>query len=248
VRKIFVIFPLLMIFCITGTVHAVYLDDFNGKTLDKMWTYRDPAKKGTYKLEGGKLLLALKAGADMYIQGVDGGVCFLMDPPNLDNFSIETMVNSAVPGTQPPACQPGLIFFNEAKWAYSIWGPYANTDIRLEDCVGGTYRWRADAQIGIDLGDIQIDQDVYIRITKTGSKLEFFAKNSEDAKWVSGGVDAKLGPNYTAGSYKVGLVAKSWGGSIDSEFEFDYFDIPEIAKAVSSQGKTTSTWAAIKNK
>lgn len=246
-KKTILIFSLLAIFCITGITYAVNLDEFNGKTLDKMWTYRDPAKKGTYAVEGGKLLLDLKAGADMYIKGTDGGVCFLMDPPaNLKDFSIVTMVNSAVNGTEPPAFQPGLIFINEALWAYSIWGPYANTDIRLEDCVGASYRWRADIGVAVDVNKVAIDQDVWIMITKKGDQLEFFTKGNENDDWVSGGVDKKLAPNYTAGNFKVGLVAKSWGGSVDSSCEFEFFDIPEVPKAVSSQGKITSTWSAIK--
>ncbi len=246
-KKILITTIILITFCLSGVVYAANLDEFNGKTLDKMWTYRDPAKKGTYRLEGGKLILDLKAGADMYIRGTDAGVCFLMDPPKgLNDFSIVTMVNSAVNGTQPPACQPGLIFFNEANWAYSIWGPYANTDIRLEDCEGASYRWRDQTQIGINKADVDIDKDVWIMIKKTGQELEFFAKGAEKDNWKSGGIDKKLMPNYTAGNYKIGLVAKSWGGSVDSTFEFDFFDIPEVPKAVSSQGKITSTWAGIK--
>jgi len=234
-------------FFITGIAYAVqHTDDFNGPNLDKMWTYRDPANKGKYSFSKGMLVLELKAGADMYIKGTDGGVCFLMDPPNLDNFSIEMLVNVATNGTQAPACQLGPIFFNEDEWAYSIWGPYANTDIRLEDCVGGSYRWRADTLIGIDPAKVAIDKDVYVKITKTGTKLEFFAKGAENDNWVSGGVDAKLGPNYTKGNYKIGIVAKSWGGSIDTVFEIDYFDIPEVPKAVDSVGKLATTWSSLK--
>ena len=170
-----------------------------------------------------------------------------MDPPNLDNFSIETMVNVCVKGSQPPACQVGPIFFNETDWAYSLWGPYnAGQDIRLEDCIGASYRWRDQAQIAVDINKVAIDKDVYLMITKTGTKLEFFAKGSEDEKWVSGGVDGLLGPFYKPGSYKVGLFAKSWGGSVDSTFEIDYFDIPEIPKSVEPACKLTATWAAIK--
>lgn len=236
----------LTAFLLTGIAQAVNLDDFNGPNLDKMWTYRDPANKGKYSFSKGVMVLELKAGADMYIRGTDGGVCFLMDAPDLDNYSVEMLVNVAINGTQPPATQVGPIFFNEANWAYTIWGPYANTDIRLEDCVGATYRWRADTLIGVDLAKVAIDKDVYVKVTKTGSKLEFFAKGAENDNWVSGGVDAKLGPNYTKGNYKVGICAKSWGGSVDSTFQIDYFNIPEIAKAVDSVGKLATTWSSIK--
>jgi hypothetical protein len=245
-KKMFITLLVLAAFCITGVAQAVNLDDFNGPNLNKMWTYRDPAKKGTVKFEKGMLVLDLLAGADMYIRGTDGGVCFLMDPPALDNYSVEMLVNVAVNGTQPPATQVGPIFFNEDEWAYSIWGPYAATDIRLEDCVGGSYRWRADIGIGIDLAKVAIDQDVYVKVTKTGTKLEFFAKNDENDNWVSGGVDAKLGPNYIQGKYKVGFCAKSWGGSVNSTFNIDYFTIPEIAKAVDRLGKLTTTWSSLK--
>jgi len=246
-KKILIISTLLAMFCMTGIVYAAHTDDFDGKTLDKMWTLRAPKNNCEYTLEGGKLITDLKAGADMYIAGTDGGACFLMDPPaGLTDFSIEMMVNAAVDGPMPPACQPGLLFFNEAKWAYTVWGPYANTDIRLEDCVGASYRWRAETQIGIDMAAVAIDEDVWVKITKKGQELEFFAKGSENEKWVSAGIDKKLGPNYTPGDYQIGICLKSWGGSIDSTFEFEYFDIPEVPKAVGSQGKITSTWSAIK--
>jgi len=247
-KNFIIVVVLIMLLGIIGIADAVmHTDDFNGKELSKMWTYRDPGKTGKVDFDKGFLILDLKAGADLYIQGVDRGVLFLMDPPNLTDYSIETMVNVAVNGNQPPACQVGPVFFNEAKWAYTLWGPYnSGQDIRLEDCVGATYRWRDQAQIAVDINKVAIDQDVYLKITKKGNNLEFFAKGKEDENWVSGGVDQKLGPNYQPGTYKIGLFAKSWGGSVDSTFHIDYFDIPEIPKAVSSAGKITATWAGIK--
>lgn len=241
-KKIFIAFVLLAMFCLPSIVYALSIDDFNGKTLDKMWTLRDPKNNCEYRLEGGKLITDLKAGADMYIAGTDGGSCFLMDPPKgLTDFSIEMMVNPSVNGTMAPACQPGLLFFNEAKWAYTVWGPYANTDIRLEDCVGASYRWRDQTQIGINKDAVDIDKDVWLKVTKTGQQLEFFAKANEGDKWISGGVDKLLAPNYTAGNYQIGICLKSWGGSINTTFEFEYFDIPEVPKAIDPQGKLTST-------
>jgi len=238
----------LIMFFITGIVQAINLDDFNGPNLDKMWTYRDQAKKGTVKFKDGMLMLDLLAGADMYVQGTDGGVCFLMDPPDLDNFSIETMVNVCVNGTQPPACQAGPLFFNVDEWAYSLWGPFnAGQDTRLEDCNGGgAYRWRDQTQIGVNIDKVAIDKDVYLMITKTGDQLEFFAKGDADGKWISGGVDKLLAPRYKFGKYKVGLFAKSWGGSVNSTLAYDYFTIPEIAKAVDRLGKLTTTWSSLK--
>ena len=234
----------VMLLGIAGIVYA-NLDDFNGAKLDDMWTYRDPVGNGEYRLEDGKLILDLKAGSDMYIQGVDGGVLFLMDPPDMTDYTIEMKVNVAVEGFQPPATQVGPVFFNEGKWAYSIWGPYANTDIRVEDCIGGSYRWRAGTQVGINQNVVRIDEDIWVKVVKTGNELEFFAKADEDADWVSGGKDTLLGPNFTPGDYKVGIVAKSWGGSIDSTFEIEYFNIPEIA-AVDPAGKLATTWSAVK--
>ena len=238
----------LMLSGVAGLVYAVNLDDFNGPQLNKMWTYRDPAGTGKYSFKDGMLVLELKAGSDLYVRGTDRGVLFLMDPPDMDNFTLETCVNPAVKGSQPPASQIGPILFNEDEWAYTLWGPYnAGQDIRLEDCVGGSYRWRADTGgIAIDVNKVAIDQDVYLRIVKTGTELEFFAKNDANSDWVSGGIDKKLGPYYKPGKYKVGLFAKSWSGSIDSVFEFDYFTIPEIAKAVDPAGKLATTWSAIK--
>lgn len=237
-----------MVLTINTMTFSANLDEFNGPNLDKRWTYRDPAKKGQYKFEGGKMILDLKAGADMYIKGVDAGVCFLMDPPNMDNFSVDMLLNPAVKGTQPPSCHVGIIFFNEAEWAYSAWGPYnGGQDIRLEDCVGADYRWRDQAKIGIDVANVAIDKDVYLKVTKTGTKLEFFAKGSANEQWKSAGTDEKLGPKYTPGKYKVGIVAKSWGGSVDSTFEIDYFNIPELSTtSVAPSAKLATTWSAIK--
>jgi hypothetical protein len=234
-----------MLLNITGIVYAAHLDDLNGPNLSPIWTYRDPASKGKYRFDTGKLVLDLKAGADMYIQGVDGGVMFLTEPPDMDSFSIEMLVNVAVGGSQPPACQVGIVFFNKAEWAYSAWGPYnAGTDIRLEDCIGGSYRWRADAQIGIDeIGD----EASYLKIVKTGKKLEFFYKDKENDKWQSGGIDADhIGPKLEKGKYQIGLYVKNWGGSVPTEIAFDYFDCPELGWAVKPAGKLSTTWAKIK--
>lgn len=238
----------IMLISLAGTLYAANLDDFEGAELDPMWTYRDPADKGEYTFDDSNLVLDLSAGADMWVAGTDAGVMFLTEPPaDTNDFSAVALVNPAVDGDQPPACQIGIVFFNEAEWAYSAWGPYdAGTDIRLEDCVGADYRWRDDTQIGIDPGDVAIDQDVYLMVTKTGEELEFFAKGDANDDWVSGGVDTKLGPHYTPGNYQVGLIAKSWGGSVDSTFEFDYFNIPEIAAAVEPADKLSTTWGKIK--
>jgi hypothetical protein len=235
---------LVVVFSVTGIVHA-NVDDFNGNALNDMWTYRDPIGNGEYTIEGGKLILDLKAGADMYIQGVDGGVLFLMDPPEMEDYTVEVKVNVAVDGFQPPASHVGPVLFNEGKWAYTAWGPYANTDTRLEDCIGGAYRWRDQTLIGINQNVVRIDSDVWTKVVKTGTSLEFFSKGDEDEDWVSGGVDETLGPNYIPGEYQVGIFFKSWGGSIDSTFEIDYFNIPEIAP-VEPNGKLATTWAAVK--
>jgi hypothetical protein len=246
-KKFYLFLAFTMLITFSGSVLAANLDDFNNATLSKMWTLRDPAKKSTVSFSGGMLVLDLKANADMYIKGTDAGVMLLTNPPAMDNFSVELLTNPAVKGTQTAACHIGIVFFNETAWAYSAWGPYANTDIRLEDCAGATYRWRADTKIGIDLAKVAIDKDVYIKVTKTGNKLECFAKGAAGEQWVSGGIDEKLGTNYTQGNYKIGIIAKSWGGSVDSTFQFDYFNVPELATtAVDASGKIASTWAEIK--
>ena len=144
----------------------------------------------------------------MYIQGTDGGVCLLTDPPDMEDFTIEMKVNVFVNGFMPPATHIGPLFFNEGSWVYSAWGPYAATDTRLEDCIGGNYRWRADTQIGIDQNVILLDKDIWGKVEKTGNSLEFFAKTNEGDPWVSGGVEATLGENYTPGDYKVGIFFK----------------------------------------
>jgi hypothetical protein len=115
----------------------------------------------------------------------------------------------------------------------------------LEDCVGANYRWRDGTQVGVDQNVVPIDEDMWLQIVKTGTSLEFFAKGDENEDWVSGGVDETLGVHYTAGDYEVGIIFKSWGGSIDGTFEIDYFNIPEIA-AVDAAGKLATTWAEVK--
>jgi hypothetical protein len=236
----------LVLIMFVGSVFAANLDDFNGP-LAKMWTLRDPGKKATVSFSGGNMVLDLKANADMYIKGTDGGVMLLLNPPDLDNFSVEMMINAVVKGVQSPACHAGIVFFNETAWAYSAWGPYANTDIRLEDCAGTTYRWRADTAVGIDLAKVAIDKDVYMKVTKTGNTLEFFAKGAAGDQWISGGTDSKVAPNYAKGKFQIGIIAKSWGGSVDTTFNFDYFNVPELATtAVTSQDRLVTTWADLK--
>ena len=77
-KRILIISTLVAMFCMTSIAYAANVDDFDGKELDKMWTLRDPRNNCEYTLEGGKLITDLKAGADMYIAGTDGGACFLM--------------------------------------------------------------------------------------------------------------------------------------------------------------------------
>jgi len=87
---------------------------------------------------------------------------------------------------------------------------------------------------------------VWLRVEKGAGEMEFFTKGAEGEDWVSGGVDNRTIPNYTFGNYKVGIFAKSWGGSIDSSFTIDFFDIPEFNVAVESAGKLATTWSAIR--
>ena len=248
-RSVFFAALIVMLLATAGVVLA-NLDDFDGPNLDSVWAHRDPGGKSSVSFAGGNMILDLDAGADMYIQGVDAGVMFLMDPPGMEDFTMEMKLNVATNnGSQSPACQVGIVLFNEAKWAYTAWGPYnAGQDIRLEDCVGADYRWRDQAGIAVDVGDVAIDDDLWLMVVKTGDDLEFFTKGNAGDPWVSGGVDSKLGPNYTPGDYQVGIIAKSWGGSVDSTFEIDYFDIPEVSTtAVAPAGKLITTWSAIKN-
>ena len=245
-KRLFCVALIATLFVTVELAHAS-LDDFDGPQLSGIWTLRDPASKSTVSFAGGNMVLDLAAGADMYISGVDGGVMFLTDPPDMSDFSIDLKLNVAVDGFQPPACHVGIVFFNEAEWAYTAWGPYANTDVRLEDCVGANYRWRDQTLIGVDLGDVAIDQDVWLKVVKAGNDLEFFTKGNAGDVWVSGGVDSTLGPHYTPGNYQVGIVAKSWGGSVDSTFEIDCFDIPELSSTpVAPAGKLATTWSEVK--
>ncbi|MBD3181716.1 hypothetical protein GF312_05450 [Candidatus Poribacteria bacterium] len=245
-KKIFFI-ALAVVFCLSGTVFAA-LDDFDGTDLSGIWTLRDPADKADISFDNSELVLDLAAGADMYIRGTDAGVLLLTEPPAMEDFTLEMKVNAAVDGEQPPACHIGPVFFNEDAWAYSAWGPYsAGQDIRLEDCVDASYRWRDQIGIGIDPADIAVDGDLWLRIVRTGDDLEFFAKGNAGDDWMSAGVESTLTEYYTEGDYMVGIIAKSWGGSVDSTFRIDYFDIPELTTtAVSASGKLATTWSAIK--
>ena len=120
----------------------------------------------------------------------------------------------------------------------------------MEDCIDQDYRWRDQAGIAVavDVGDVAIDDDVWLMVVKTGDDLEFLTKGNAGDAWVSGGVDSKLGSHYAPGDYQVGIIAKSWGGSVDSLFEIDFFDIPELSTtAVAPAGKLITTWSSIKN-
>jgi len=248
-RKVFFAVLALTLVSTFGIAQA-NLDDFNGPNLDSMWTVRDPGGKSAISFAGGEMVLDLAAGADMYIRGTDAGVMFLMDPPDVADFSMEMKLNVATnDGIQSPACQVGIVLFNEVEWGYTAWGPYnAGVDIRLEDCLDASYRWRAETGIGVDPGDVAIDDDVWLMVIKTGDDLEFLTKGNAGDPWISGGVDSKLGPNYTPGNYQVGIIAKSWGGSVNSVFEIDFFDIPEISTtAVAPAGKLITTWSSIKD-
>lgn len=224
---------------------AKHTDDFDGTKLNKMWEFRTPDGNDKYEFKGGWFRFIILAGQDLYKQGVDQAPMLLTDPPADDaNFSIETLVNPLVDvNAQPPACQAGLIIFREDIWAYTLWGPYTTTDIRVEDCIGQDYRWRDQAQIGINKVS---DKDVYLKIVKKGNELEFFYKDNEGDKWDSGGVDTKLGPKFEKGKYKIGLFVKNWGGSVASKFDFDYFHCPELGMPVEAAGKVATTWAKVK--
>ena len=246
-RSVFFAVLMATLLGVAGMSYA-NLDDFDGPVLSGIWTLRDPGNKSNVSFAGGNMVLDLAASADMYKRGVDAGVMFLMDPPDRTDFTVEMKLNVATNGgNQPPSCQVGIGFFNEVEWAYRAWGPYSGTDIRVEDCVDQDYRWRDQTGIGIDVGDVAIDQDVWLKVVRNGDELEFFAKGNENDSWLSGGMDAKLGPYFTPGDYQVCIIAKSWGGSIDSVFEIDYFDIPEMSTAaVDPARKLATTWSAIK--
>jgi hypothetical protein len=243
---------LLSVAVLLGGAHlalaAAYTDPFDGPKLAAMWTFRTPDKNDEYRFEKGWLVFDIQASQDLYVQGTDFAPMLLMDPPADDEkFSIETKVNVVMENlVQPPASQAGLIIFREDTWAYSLWGPYNNQDIRLEDCVGASYRWRDQAQIAVDN---KIDSDVWVKIEKRGEELEFFYKDNEDDPWESGGIDKKLGPQYNQGTYQIGLFLKNWGGSVAMTTAFDYFHSPEIAGlAVEPTGKAAVTWGRLKSR
>jgi hypothetical protein len=147
---------------------------------------------------------------------------------------------------QPGSSHAGLVFFNETDWSYSFWGPYNNVDIRLEDVIEQDYRWRDQTLIGVTPGG-GITEDIYLKIEKSGDELEFFWKLAEGDNWESAGVDAKLGPQYRIGNYKIGLFLKNWGGSIPTRAAFDYFHSPEIVGlSVGPNGKAATQWGTLK--
>lgn len=178
-----------------------YFDPFNGTKLNPLWTFRNAGNNDRYELKGGWFIFDIDAGQDLFRQGVDGAPMLLTDPPVDDaTFEIETMVDVILDQkVQPRASHAGLIIFREKTWAYTLWGPYNNTDIRVEDCVGADYRWRDQAQIGLNP---KFDNTMWLKIEKRGKELEFFYKDNEGDKWQSGGVDTKLGPHFEKGTYK----------------------------------------------
>jgi hypothetical protein len=95
-KKFCLFLAISMLIMVVGSTFAANLDDFNGSPLSKMWTYRDPASKGTVSFAGGMLVFDLKANADMYIKGTDAGVMFLTNPPAISNFSVELLTNPSV--------------------------------------------------------------------------------------------------------------------------------------------------------
>jgi|SaaInl4_135m_RNA_FD_contig_41_2013584_length_1311_multi_5_in_0_out_0_2 hypothetical protein len=246
----------LLVVCATmavaaATVHGVeYTDPFDGPDNADFWTLRTPGDNDRHAYEDGWFVFDIDANQDTYKRGVDGGPFLLLDPPADDAaFSIETRVNALMDlDAQTNASHTGLIFFNEEDWAYSCWGPYNNADIRLEDVIDQDYRWRAETAIGADPAG-GITDDIYLKVEKSGDDLEFFWKVAEGDAWESGGVDAKLGPQYSGGNYKVGLFIKSWAGSAPTRSSFDYFHSPEIlGLAVDPQGKAATQWGALKSR
>lgn len=235
---------------VTVATAVSYTDPFNGPDIASFWTLRTPGDNDRHAFEDGWFVFDIDANQDTYIRGVDGGPFLLVDPPADDAvFSMETRVNAILDQTvQPTASHTGLIFFNEADWSYSCWGPYNNVDIRLEDVIEADYRWRDQTLIGFTPPG-GITEDVYLKVEKTGNEIEFFWKLAEGDAWESAGVDDKLGPQYSAGNYKVGLFIKNWGGSIPTRAAFDYFHSPEIAGlAVDPQGKAATQWGALKSR
>ncbi|MBM3213469.1 hypothetical protein FJZ36_00910 [Candidatus Poribacteria bacterium] len=228
------------------SVAQPYVDSFDDTKLNAMWTFRNAGNNDKWEVKGGWFIFDIQANQDLFRQGVDGAPFLLMNPPADDKkFTIETNVDALLDkAAQPGASHAGLIIFREDKWAYSLWGPYNNQDMRLEDCIAADYRWRDQAQIAVDA---KPDKDVYLQIVKSGTELEFFYKDSPADKWKSAGIDKKLGPNYEKGTYKIGLFLKNWGGSVAQKAAFDYFHSPELATAVRPDGKTASTWAGLKS-
>lgn len=193
--KNFGIVVIIFLFPIIEFSANAYLDDFNEAQLKDMWTYRDPANMGQYSLENGKLVIDLKPNSIMGPRGTDCGVMFLIDPPPLDNFTVEMKVNVAVEGTQPAGNELGLIFFNEDEWAFSYWRVYM-TGVWLLDCIGQDerdydYPPGKGTNIGVNIEDAAHDQDIYIKVVKTASALEFFAKDDASEDWISGGCGYK---------------------------------------------------------
>lgn len=233
-----------------NVTHAAppYTDPFDDAKLHSRWTLRTPDKNDRWEVKGGWFIFDIDAGQDLFRIGVDRAPMLLTDPPKEDkDFSIETVVDVVTDKPfQPGASQAGLIIFREDKWAYTLWGPYNNQDIRVEDCVGADYRWRAEAQIAVDS---KIDKTVWLKIVKKGDELDFLYKDNEDEKWKSGGVDKKLGPQFQKGTYKIGLFLKNWGGSVAMKTAFDYFHSPELGTtAVAPSGKVALTWGKLKLK
>ena len=246
--SIYHVATVLLVGAALAGVAQSYTDPFDGPDLADMWTFRTPDGNDNFAFEKGWFVFDIEASQDLYIKGVDLAPMLLMDPPADDaSFRIETLVDVVLDqGQQQPASHAGLLFFNEAEWVYSLWGPYANTDVRLEDVIGGAYRWRNDTGVGVNT---PIDSDLWLRIVKTGETLEFFWKTNEKDDWESAGTDSTRGAYYKKGAYKIGLFLKNWGGSVPTRTAFDYFHSPEIAGlSVDPLGKAATMWGALKRR
>ncbi|MDA1192876.1 MAG: hypothetical protein O3A46_14475, partial [Candidatus Poribacteria bacterium] len=120
-----------------------YTDPFDGNDIDDMWTFRSKDGNDNYTVKGGMFTFDILANQDQFRQGIDLAPFLLMDAPDSADFTIETKVSPVLDqAVQPQNSHTGLIIFREDNWSISLFGPYNNLDVRLEDVIGADYRWR----------------------------------------------------------------------------------------------------------
>jgi hypothetical protein len=139
---------------------------------------------------------------------VDNAPALYVDIPagnQADDFFIETHLIWDGPASGYFQCAM-VVYFSRYNVFY--WGPYTNTNVRLEK-----------SGVGALIDVTYSTSDVYLRIERTGQSYEFLYTTDPASGWISAGtITASETPT------RVGLMGKTWATlSQDLSISFDYF-------------------------